>query len=298
MIRIPAVFNLVFLFSALVLHAATPLQLDTLVWSFDTGSGRIFCGNDPIDSIVVTASVMRYFREHPVCWRAQEKDYTLPDTLFVGTMAVSTKLMVDKRFVSQGSMNRWLSDNREKLLSSITCIKPSFITTTIMLLKKAVQELQEGTEMLVGKNDSKFSEWSLNDRFLQAKQDILKLNTARDTVSAFLKNCPDTADAFYSYKKLFQIVMLLDASLGHVVRYSNALESADKRSKDEIATINSWINDILLGEMIAIESFCFHNVPTVKQYCYEDLVEYVINAEKRGVLQFSVEDLGKIRVRR
>jgi hypothetical protein len=273
-------------------------QLDTLVWSFDTGSSRIYYGNDPIDSIILADSVMSYFRMHPAHWRKQGKGYSLPDTILVDQAPVSAKLMLDKKFVAQGSLNRGLRDGRQKLLASMTLIRPHFLTATIILFEKSVRGLQCGTEILVREDDSLFIAWSLNDRFNQAKQDIGTLLHARDTLAAFLKNCPDTANAFYSYKKLFQLVTLLNGAIDRAAHCRSALESADRKVQGEIAAINTWINDVLLGELIAIESFCFQNVPAVKSFCYEDLVAYVVSAEKRGIVQFSLDDLGKIRVRR
>jgi hypothetical protein len=294
----PPIFLIPILLLSPHLFAFTTPQLDSLVWSFDTSTSQIYYGNDPIDSIVMADSVLQYFRSHPVFWRVKEKTFSLPDTLFVGNAPVSTKLMLDKKFIAQGAMNRWLKDNRGRLLSSMISMKPHFITAVVMLLKNSIRELQGATVALVNKDNSKFMEWQFTDQFFEAKRDIAKLKAAKDTLNQFLKNCPDTINAFYSYKKLFQIAVLLDVAIGHALQYSAALESADRKIPGEIATINSWINDVLLGEMIAIESFCYRSVPAAKPYCYEDLIEYVVNAEKRGMALLSVEDLGKIRVRR
>lgn len=281
--RIP--FLLLVSLYALCSYAQLSPQLDTLVWSFDTGSSRIYFGNSPVDSMVMAGSVMDYFRTHPAFWRKRGTNNLLPDTILVGQAPVSAKLMLDNKFSAQGSLNRWFKDNRQKLLASMDLIKPHFLTATIMLLGNCIRELQGGTELLVQNDGSRFLAWSFNERFNKAKQDIRKLIAARDTLAAFMKNCPDTANAFYSYKKLFRIVTLLDGVIDHAAHCGNALESADRSVQGEIATINGWVNEVLLGEMIEIEAFCFQNVPAAKTYCYDDLAAYVVNAEKRGIVQ-------------
>jgi hypothetical protein len=281
------------------LHAETLSQPDTHIWSFDSTTNQIYFGNYSIDSLVVTDSAMNYFRTNPVYRRRKENNYGLPDTIFIGMVPVATKLLIEKRMSAQGSMNRWLNDNKSNLLVSMCFIKPPFMTPLVMQLEKSVSELQGGTEMRVDAGEkSPFTEWSLNGRFLLAKRDIEQLKRADDTLHDFLKNCPDTAGTFYSYKKLFQLVVLLDGSIAHAAQYCTALESADKKKRDEVATINSWINDVLQGEVLAIESFCYQNVPAVKTHCYEDLINYVMNAEKRGLVLMSMDDIVKIRLRR
>jgi hypothetical protein len=292
----------IFLFISLYIHpiqAAPKMRLDTLVWSFDTAAAAIYCGDDRLDTIVADDSVMTYLRTNPIYWRTAGKRYTLPDSLFVGTAIVPTRLMVDRKFLAQGFANRWLKTNREKLRASVGFVKSPFLTTTVMLLNRCVQELKDGTEIRFDHQERpKFVAWSLNEHFINARQDMAKLTAAGDSLDRFLKNCPDTANAFYSYKRLFQIVVLLDNALKNSAKYCMALETADKKRQDEISTINLWINDVLQSEMIAIETFCFNNVPAVKAYCYEDLIAYIVNAEKRGMVQLSLDDFGKIRLKR